>query len=89
MRSATCAVHVVAMALLHEHQDVVDIDFQLPHELHLEDQIVGDGLLLRLLAATQLVVQVEVHALVVLQFPGVDGVVFLEAVEAREDVAQA
>ena len=80
---------MVAVALLDEHEDVVDVDLHLAHELHLEDEVLGDGLLLGALAVAHLVAHGEVLALVVLKLAGARGVVVLEGVEAREDVAHA
>ena len=75
--------------LLDEHEDVVDVDFDLLDELDLEDNVVVDRLLLGLFAATELGVQVEVDAAVVLALPFREQFIARELIERSQDVLQA
>ena len=75
-------LYVVAVAPFHQHEDVVDVDLDLADELHLEHQVVGDGLLLGAPAIADLVTDRKVFALVVLHLALGRGVVLFETVEA-------
>ncbi len=73
----------------HELEDVVDIDFDLFDEFELEDDVVVDVFFVDLLADADIVVDIEVGALVVLKVAGAEDLVAGEVVEGGEDVSQA
>ena len=80
------AIRVVV--LLHQHQDVVDVDVHLFEQLDLEDEVVvDDGGLFLVLAP--FLVKVGVDAAVVLLVARGQRVILLEFVEGHEHVAQA
>ena len=67
--------------LLHQHEDVIDVDFHLFDEFDLEDHIIVDDFLLGFLALTELGVEVEVEAAVVLSLAFTEDLVPGEVVE--------
>ena len=75
------AVAVLVPILLHQHEDVIDIDLHLFDEFDLEDHVVVDDFLLGLLALTELGVEVEVEAAVVLSLAFTQDLVAGEVVE--------
>jgi SpoVK/Ycf46/Vps4 family AAA+-type ATPase len=74
--------------LLHEHEDVVDVDLDLLDELNLEDHVLVDRLLLCFGFPAKLCVEVEVDAAVVLGLPLRQDLVAGELVERGQDVLQ-
>ena len=73
----------------HELEDVVDIDFDLFDEFELEDEVVVDVLFVDFLADADIVVDIEVGALVVLEIAGAEDLVAGKVVEGGEDVSEA
>ena len=67
--------------LLHQHEDVIDVDFHLFDEFDLEENVVVDYFLLGVLALTELGVEVEVDAAVVLPLAFAEDLVPGEVVE--------
>ncbi len=79
---------VGVVVLLHQHQDVVDVDVDLLQKLDLEDEIVVDDGGVLLLPAPFLV-QIGVDAAIVLLVARAQRIVLGKVVEGGEDVAQA
>ena len=78
------------MILLHKQQNVVDIDVHLPDQFQLEHDIVVDILLLRISRARHLAMNVQVHALVILQIARwQERIILLEIIKRRENVPEA
>lgn len=75
------AVAVLVPVLLHQHEDVIDVDFHLFDEFDLEENVVVDYFLLGVLALTELGVEVEVDAAVVLPLAFAEDLVPGEVVE--------
>ena len=82
------AVAMLVAVLLHEHQDVVDVDLDLLDELDLEDDVVDDRLLLGRRVLAVLGVEVEVDAAVVLVLAVGQQLVAGELIEGGQDVLQ-
>ena len=78
------------MILLHEHENVVDVNIYLPNQFQLEHDIVVDILLLRIPLPRQYMVYIEIGTLVVLQIARrQQRIVLREVVKCREDIPQA
>ena len=76
------------MILLHEHQHVVDVDINLLQQLNLKDKVIVDDCGVLLLLAP-LLIQVRIHAAIVLLVARAQRVVCRKVIKGREDVAQA
>ena len=78
------------MILLHEHEDIVDVNIHLTDELQLEHDIVVDVLLLCIPLSRQQTVYIEIDALVVLQIARrQQRIILRKVVKRREDIPQA
>ena len=71
-----------------QHENVVDVDFDLPNEFHLEDDIVVDVLFFVVRFLPSGLVKVEVTALVILHLPFGENLVSFEGIEGGEDVSE-
>lgn len=74
--------------LLHQHQDVIDVDLDLFDQLDLEHHVVVDAFLLRLRYGAEFGVQIQVDTLVVLKIALAEDFIASEVVESGEDVFQ-
>ena len=70
-----------SLVLRDQHQDVVDVDFDLLDEFDLEHDVVVDRFLLSIVLVAELCVDVEISALVVLDLSGQEDLVAAEVVE--------
>ncbi len=67
-RNQDALVYAVCfMVLSYEHEDIVDVDFNLPNQLDFKDNVFIDFFLLGILFLGELLVQVNINALVVLK----------------------
>ena len=83
---------VVAMGivvLLHQHEDVIDVDLDLADKFHLKDDVVGDVLFVALASLQPLVPQILVPAQIVLQIPLLQQFLAGKLIERGEQVAHA
>lgn len=80
-------VTVGIVVLLHQHEDVIDVDLDLADEFHLKDDVVGNILLVALAPLQPLIPQVLVPAQIVLQIPFVQQFLLRKLIEGGEQVA--
>ena len=76
------------MVFGYEFEDVVDVHFDLFDQFGFEDDVVVDDFLVGFLMRTPLLVEIDVHALVVLQVAQAQHIFVGEIVEGLQDVAQ-
>ena len=82
-------VAVGIVVLLHQHEDVIDVDLDLADEFHLKDDVVGDVLLVAMAPLQPLIPQVLVPAQIVLQIPLVQQFLLGKLIEGGEQVAHS
>ena len=75
------------VVLLHQHEDVIDVDLDLTDEFHLKNDVVGDVLLVALAPLQPVVPQVLVPAQIVLQISLVQQFLLGKLIEGGEQVA--
>lgn len=82
-------VAVGIVELLHQHEDVIDVDLDLADEFHLKDDVVGDVLLVALGPLQPLVPQILIPAQIVLQIPFLQQFLAGKLIKGGEQVAHA
>ena len=76
------------MVLLHQHQDIVDIDLYLLDQFDLKDDIVIDVLFIPGVLPAIFVIQVDIPALIILQIPCGMRLHFFKLVKRGQDISQ-
>ncbi|MBT9169414.1 MAG: hypothetical protein DDT19_02773 [Syntrophomonadaceae bacterium] len=84
----TLVLTVGGMELRHEHEDVIDIDFDLPNQLNFKDNIFIDSFLFGALILSEILIQINIDALIVLKIPIRENFIAGEAVEGRQDILE-
>ena len=82
-------VAVGIVVLLHQHEDVIDVDLDLADEFHFKDDVVGDVLLVTLGPLQPLVPQILVPAQIVLQIPLLQQFLVGKLIKGGEQIAHA
>lgn len=80
-------ITVGIMVFLHQHQDVIDIDFNLADQFNLKNDVVGDVLFLALCTVYPLIPQILIPAQIILQVPLGDQFLPFELIKGQQQVA--
>jgi hypothetical protein len=72
----------------HQHQDIIDIDLVLADQFNLKDDIVVDFFFVAFFVFCQILIQIDIKALVILEFTNSQQLIAFEIIKSSEDIFQ-